>query len=65
MHEHDHDAHPQTFQSGSGRLPQKVKDPVCGMEVDPASAGQQAEYGGAAYYFCSARCKEKFTAGPA
>ncbi|HET6375570.1 MAG TPA: heavy metal translocating P-type ATPase, partial [Methylocella sp.] len=65
MHEHGHDIHPQTVQAGSGGLPQAVRDPVCGMEVDPVSSGFQAEYGGGTYYFCSARCKEKFTAEPA
>jgi Cu+-exporting ATPase len=65
MHEHDHEFRPQTVQAGSGGLPQAVIDPVCGMEVDPVSSGYKAEFGGAAYYFCSARCKETFTAEPA
>jgi Cu+-exporting ATPase len=41
-----------------------AKDPVCGMSVDPATAKHKAEYGGAGYYFCSARCREKFVAEP-
>lgn len=65
MHDHDHNAQPQTVQSGSSGLPQAVTDPVCGMKIDPVSSGYQAEFGGAAYYFCSARCKDKFTAEPA
>src|SRR5271154_4472034 len=40
-------------------------DPVCGMSVDPATARHKAEYGAATYYFCSARCREKFVAEPA
>jgi P-type Cu+ transporter len=40
-------------------------DPVCGMSVDPATATHKAEHGAATYYFCSARCREKFVAEPA
>jgi P-type Cu+ transporter len=42
-----------------------AKDPVCGMSVDPATAKHRAEHAGAAYYFCSAGCREKFVADPA
>ncbi|HEX2256671.1 MAG TPA: heavy metal translocating P-type ATPase, partial [Afifellaceae bacterium] len=41
-----------------------VKDPVCGMDVDPHNAKHRAEYNGHPYYFCSARCKERFEADP-
>jgi Cu+-exporting ATPase len=41
-----------------------VKDPVCGMTVDPATAKHHVEHAGRAYYFCCARCAEKFTAEP-
>ena len=39
-------------------------DPVCGMEIDPAVAKHRAEHAGHGYVFCSARCREKFTADP-
>jgi P-type Cu+ transporter len=42
----------------------KVIDPVCGMKVDPHTAKHRAEYGGRAYYFCSAGCRNKFLAKP-
>jgi P-type Cu+ transporter len=42
-----------------------VKDPVCGMSVDAATAKHKAEHGGATFSFCSARCREKFVAEPA
>src|SRR5437899_9839177 len=42
----------------------KVKDPVCGMSVDPAKAGGKVEHDGKAYYFCSKRCAERFAQGP-
>ena len=39
-------------------------DPVCGMEVDPATAKHKADHKGQVYYFCSAGCKTKFVATP-
>ena len=39
-------------------------DPVCKMEVNPASAEAQSEYEGQSFYFCSAECKRKFDADP-
>ncbi len=42
-----------------------VKDPVCGMDVNPGSAFGRYEYGGRTYHFCSAHCLEKFRAEPA
>ena len=42
-----------------------MKDPVCGMTVDPASAAASHEHGGKTYYFCSERCREKFRTDPA
>jgi Cu+-exporting ATPase len=41
-----------------------MKDPVCGMSVDPHTAKHQREHGGRTYYFCSARCAGKFEAEP-
>ena len=40
------------------------RDPVCGMQVDPASARAQAEHGGRTYFFCCAGCSKKFEAAP-
>ncbi|MEO3472541.1 heavy metal translocating P-type ATPase [Roseomonas sp. CAU 1739] len=44
--------------------PSMVKDPVCGMEVDPRSTPHHAEHAGVAYHFCSASCRAKFVAEP-
>ena len=41
-----------------------VKDPVCGMTVDPHTARHRHTHEGHPYYFCSARCREKFIAEP-
>lgn len=43
---------------------QTVKDPVCGMTVDPATAKHRTEHDGTTYYFCSAGCLTKFEADP-
>ncbi len=37
-----------------------VKDPVCGMEVDPAETDHTIEYEGETFYFCSKHCKNSF-----
>jgi Cu+-exporting ATPase len=42
----------------------KVKDPVCGMTVDPATAKHQRLHGGQTYSFCCQGCAEKFQADP-
>ena len=39
-------------------------DPVCGMQVDPATTPHHAEHAGNAYHFCSAGCRAKFLADP-
>ena len=42
----------------------RVKDPVCGMSVDPQNAAGVYEYKGQTYFFCSIGCGEKFKADP-
>jgi len=42
----------------------REKDPVCGMMVDPQKAAGKAEHDGKTYYFCSARCAERFRNEP-
>ena len=41
------------------------KDPVCGMDVTPATAVSSTEYKGTTYYFDSEDCYETFMADPA
>ncbi|HET7207496.1 MAG TPA: heavy metal translocating P-type ATPase [Terriglobales bacterium] len=41
-----------------------AKDPVCGMNVDPATSKHQREYGGRTYYFCCELCAQKFQTDP-
>jgi Cu+-exporting ATPase len=44
---------------------QTAIDPVCGMTLDPATPLHNAEHAGHRYFFCGARCKERFVAEPA
>jgi Cu+-exporting ATPase len=67
MYDHDrrpHEAadHDHGGQAGAEHL---VKDPVCGMWVDPHATKHRAEHNGQPYYFCSAGCREKFLVDPA
>jgi len=41
-----------------------LKDPVCGMAVEPEKAAGSYEYDGRRYYFCARSCLEKFRADP-
>jgi len=41
-----------------------VKDPVCGMNVEVATAKHTYRLGDADYHFCSAGCLQKFKASP-
>ena len=41
-----------------------ARDPVCGMAVERAGARHTARHEGQTFYFCCARCRERFTAAP-
>lgn len=41
-----------------------VKDPICGMMVDPEKAPAKAEYKGRTFYFCALVCKATFAQDP-
>jgi len=40
-----------------------TKDPICGMDVDEATA-LNAENDGQTFYFCSEYCRQKFLSAP-
>ncbi len=50
---HDHTGHTTT-----------VRDPVCGMSVDPAKSQHRFDHRGETYHFCSSGCRTKFVADP-
>jgi Cu+-exporting ATPase len=62
-HHHGHGHHAGAEHPPRGAAPETI-DPVCGMSVDPNTALQH-RHGGETYYFCSARCRERFAAEPA
>jgi len=37
-----------------------VRDPICGMDVDPENAAAVAERDGETFYFCSEHCRDRF-----
>lgn len=43
---------------------EQVKDPVCGMTVDPQKAQYHSVYKDKHYYFCSANCQKQFEENP-
>src|SRR6186713_1930432 len=51
---HDHHAHTTAL----------VRDPVCGMSVDPATSKHRFDNNGKTFHFCSAGCRTKFAADP-
>ena len=66
-----HDAHANAGHSccsgHSGKPAQagaEVRDPVCGMTVDPAKTEHHALHEGEEYHFCSAGCRAKFISDP-
>jgi YHS domain-containing protein len=42
----------------------EVKDPVCGMAVDPKNAAAASVRAGITYYFCSTSCRDTFEQSP-
>jgi Cu+-exporting ATPase len=45
--------------------PDRVRDPVCGMEISPTQAAGSTEVGHQRYWFCSQHCQASFLADPA
>jgi YHS domain-containing protein len=41
-----------------------VKDPVCGMEIEPSGSAGKETYQGKEFFFCSKSCQEQFRAQP-
>jgi Cu+-exporting ATPase len=67
--DHGHKSHDGPTHSGpsaKGTTEEKsAVDPVCGMKVDPATTAHHTTHEGRNFYFCSARCREKFIADAA
>src|SRR6185437_7850222 len=58
-----HHHHHELGAAPSGGI--RVKDPVCGMSVDPQKTPHRARWRDQDYFFCNPKCREKFIADPA
>jgi len=64
---HEHRATGQGMNGAHTRLESHagaVRDPVCGMQVDPARAAGTRNTMGRTFYLCSSVCLEKFDRDP-
>src|SRR4030088_1971596 len=59
---HDHASHGHHHHRAHGDV--SVRDPVCGMAVNPATSKHRFDYRGETFHFCSAGCRTKFAADP-
>jgi P-type Cu+ transporter len=59
---HDHPSHGHHDHHADGKA--SVRDPACGMTVDPSTSPHRSDYRGETFHFCSARCRTKFAADP-
>jgi P-type Cu+ transporter len=50
--------------SGGASGEERMVDPVCGMEVEPATSAAAWQHEEATYHFCSIGCFERFRADP-
>ena len=63
-HDHSHHGHGHHAAKAPAGDEAVLRDPVCGMTVDPAAGKPSLEHGGHRYHFCSASCRDKFQAAP-
>jgi Cu+-exporting ATPase len=63
-HHHENDDHHGHENLAPGSASALIKDPVCGMTMDPSTAKHNFSYQGETYYFCSEVCRSKFVADP-
>jgi len=65
---HHHGAHAPSCcggqHGGRDEEPDAAIDPVCGMSVKRKAAKHRFEYRGHEYFFCGARCRDRFAADP-
>ena len=72
-HGHDHSGKdgaaccssaPEGAQTAAAQPAAVVRDPVCGMIVDPVAGKPSAEHAGRLYHFCSEGCRTRFQNAP-
>ena len=45
-------------------MSERIKDPVCGMDIEKQKAKGPASHMGRSFYFCSESCQKKFEKEP-
>jgi P-type Cu+ transporter len=60
---HSFEAKPKRRELSLAKV-EHVKDPVCGMMVDPLQAAGTHTHNGQTYYFCSTHCVKRFSGDP-
>jgi heavy metal translocating P-type ATPase len=63
-HDHGHHHHHHDHGAAAAAVAERVKDPVCGMDVDHQATPHRAEHAGHTHYFCSEKCRTRFVADP-
>ena len=63
-HPHNHASGHACYGAKASDGAATVKDPVCGMSVDPTATAHRASHDGQDYFFCSAGCRTKFIGDP-
>jgi Cu+-exporting ATPase len=61
---HDHSDHSHHAHTSHVHTAATVRDPVCGMTVNPATSKHHFDYRGEIFHFCSAGCRTRFAADP-
>ena len=61
--EHDHSHHGHDHHHGE-QQDMVIRDPVCGMTVDPKAGKPSLDYHGRTFHFCCDGCRKKFEATP-
>lgn len=60
----EHHQHHGHSSKGTEAAQDVIRDPVCGMVVDPAAGKPTLEREGHLFHFCSAGCRDKFVKEP-
>src|SRR6476646_4566625 len=61
---HGHAGHDHASHDHHAHVAATVRDPVCGMTVNPATSKHRFNYRDETFHFCSAGCRTKFAADP-
>ncbi|MFT4183874.1 MAG: heavy metal translocating P-type ATPase [Rhizobium sp.] len=62
-HDHSHHGHNHHHHHGAEK-DAVIRDPVCGMTVDPNAGKPSLDYQGRTFHFCCDGCRKKFEAAP-